>query len=146
MEHSRKHLKEASFLVLLFAAFSLIRMTVEVLVTGFGTGDNALGVSRELVIATMIALFVIGFILLIPQIYVGVRGIKIAKAPEAKKGHIVWAVILLVFSVFGIFSPISNIMANVSVLDNMIALCDQLLDVIVYCMYIKYSTQVLKSI
>jgi hypothetical protein len=121
-------------------------MTVEVLVTGFGTGDNTLGVSRELVIATMIALFVISLILLIPQIYVGVRGIKIAKAPEAKKGHIVWAVILLVFSVFGIFSPISNIMANVSVLDNMIALCDQLLDVIVYCMYIKYSTQVLKSI
>ena len=145
MSNSRNHLKEASFLVLLFTAFSFIRMIIQVFV-GFEADPTQVGVSHEIIVATMIVVFVVGLILLLPQLYVGVKGMKIAKNPTSSKGHIVWAVILLVFSAFGIISTVTSIAEQINVVDNVITLVDHALDVIVYCMYIKYANRVLKGI
>ena len=145
MSISRNHLKEASFLVLLFTAFSFIRMIIQ-LFFGFEADPTQLGVSHEIIVATMIVMFVVGLILLLPQLYVGVKGMKIAKNPTSSKGHIVWAVILLVFSAFGIISTVTSIAEQINVVDNVITLVDHALDVIVYCMYIKYANRVLKGI
>ncbi len=145
MSNSRNHLKEASFLVLLFTAFSFIRMIIQLFV-GFEADPTQVGVSHEIIVATMIVVFVVGLILLLPQLYVGVKGMKIAKNPTSAKGHIVWAVILLVFSAFGIIATVSSIAEQVNVVDNVITLVDHALDVIVYCMYIKYANRVLKGI
>ena len=144
MSISRNHLKEASFLVLLFTAFSFIRMIIQLFV-GFEADPTQVGVSHEIIVATMIVVFVVGLILLLPQLYVGVKGMKIAKNPTSSKGHIVWAVILLVFSAFGIISTVTSIAEQINVVDNVITLVDHALDVIVYCMYIKYANQVLKG-
>lgn len=145
MSISRNHLKEASFLVLLFTAFSFIRMIIQVFV-GFEADPTQVGVSHEIIVVTMIVMFVVGLILLLPQLYVGVKGMKIAKNPTSSKGHIVWAVILLVFSAFGIISTVTSIAEQLNVVDNVITLVDHALDVIVYCMYIKYANRVLKGI
>ena len=145
MSISRNHLKEASFLVLLFTAFSFIRMIIQLFV-GFEADPTQVGVSHEIIVVTMIVMFVVGLILLLPQLYVGVKGIKIAKKPTSSKGHIVWAVILLVFSAFGIISTVTSIAEQINVVDNVITLVDHALDVIVYCMYIKYANRVLKGI
>lgn len=145
MSISRNHLKEASFLVLLFTAFSFIRMIIQLFV-GFEADPTQVGVSHEIIVATMIVVFVVGLILLLPQLYVGVKGMKIAKNPTSSKGHIVWAVILLVFSAFGIISTVTSIAEQINVVDNVITLVDHALDVIVYCMYIKYANRVLKGI
>ena len=145
MSISRNHLKEASFLVLLFTAFSFIRMIIQLFV-GFEADPTQVGVSHEIIVATMIVVFVVGLILLLPQLYVGVKGMKIAKNPTSSKGHIVWAVILLVFSAFGIIATVSSIVEQVNVVDNVITLVNHALDVIVYCMYIKYANRVLKGI
>jgi hypothetical protein len=145
MSNSRNHLKEASFLVLLFTAFSFIRMIIQLFV-GFEADPTQVGVSHEIIVVTMIVMFVVGLILLLPQLYVGVKGMKIAKNPTSSKGHIVWAVILLVFSAFGIISTVTSIAEQINVVDNVITLVDHALDVIVYCMYIKYANRVLKGI
>ena len=145
MNNSRNHLKEASFLVLLFTAFSFIRMIIQIFV-GFEVDPAQVGASHELVVVAMIVTFVISLILLLPQLYVGVKGMKIAKNPTSSKGHIVWAVILLIFSAFGIISTVSSIAEQINVIDNVITLVDHALDVIVYCMYIKYANRVLKGI
>ena len=145
MSNSRNHLKEASFLVLLFTAFSFIRMIIQLFV-GFEADPTQVGVSHEIIVVTMIVMFVVGLILLLPQLYVGVKGMKIAKNPTSAKGHIVWAVILLVFSAFGIISTVTSIAEQINVVDNVITLVDHALDVIVYCMYIKYANRVLKGI
>ena len=145
MSISRNHLKEASLLVLLFTAFSFIRMIIQVFV-GFEADPTQVGVSHEIIVVTMIVMFVVGLILLLPQLYVGVKGMKIAKNPTSSKGHIVWAVILLVFSAFGIISTVTSIAEQINVVDNVITLVDHALDVIVYCMYIKYANRVLKGI
>ena len=146
MNNSRNHLKEASFLVLLFTAFSFTRMIIEFFVVGFEVDPTQVGVSHEIIVATMIVVFVVGLILLLPQLYVGVKGMKIAKNPTSSKGHIVWAVILLGFSAFGIISTVTSIAEQINVVDNVITLIDHALDVIVYCMYIKYANRVLKGI
>ena len=146
MNNSRRHLKEASFLVLLFTAFSLIRMLIQFFVVGFDIDPEQAGASPELVMVTIIVAFVIGMLLLLPQLYVGLRGMKIAKNPTSTKGHIVWAVILLIFSAFGIISTVSSIAEQVNIVDNIITLFDHALDVIVYCMYINYATRVLKGV
>lgn len=145
MSISRNHLKEASFLVLLFTAFSFIRMIIQLFV-GFEADPTQVGVSHEIIVVTMIIMFVVGLILLLPQLYVGVKGMKIAKNPTSSKGHIVWAVILLVFSAFGIIFTVTSIAEQINVVDNVITLVDHALDVIVYCMYIKYANRVLKGI
>ena len=145
MSNSRNHLKEASFLVLLFTAFSFIRMIIQLFV-GFEADPTQVGVSHEIIVATMIVMLVVGMILLLPQLYVGVKGMKIAKNPTSSKGHIVWAVILLAFSAFGIIATVSSIAEQVNVVDNVITLVNHALDVIVYCMYIKYANRVLKGI
>ena len=145
MSNSRNHLKEASFLVLLFTAFSFIRIIIQLFV-GFEADPTQVGVSHEIIVATMIVMLVVGLILLLPQLYVGVKGMKIAKNPTSSRGHIVWAVILLVFSAFGIIATVSSIVEQVNVVDNVITLVNHALDVIVYCMYIKYANRVLKGI
>ena len=145
MNNSRNHLKEASFLVLLFTAFSFVRMIIQLFV-GFDVDPTQAGVSHEIIVVAKIVVLVVGLILLLPQLYVGVKGMKIAKNPTSSKGHIVWAVILLIFSAFGIISTVSSIAEQINVLDNVITLVDHALDVIVYCMYIKYANRVLKGI
>ena len=146
MNNSRRHLKEASFLVLIFTALSFIRMAIQCFVVGFEVDPAEVGASHELVVVMMVVMFVISMVLLLPQLYVGVRGMKIAKNPTSTKGHIVWAVILLIFSAFGIISTVSSIAEQVNILDNVITLFDHALDVIVYCMYIKYANRVLKGV
>jgi hypothetical protein len=120
-------------------------MIIQVFV-GFEADPTQVGVSHEIIVVTMIVMFVVGLILLLPQLYVGVKGMKIAKNPTSSKGHIVWAVILLIFSAFGIIATVSSIAEQVNVVDNVITLVDHALDVIVYCMYIKYANRVLKGI
>jgi uncharacterized membrane protein YhaH (DUF805 family) len=121
-------------------------MIIQFFVVGFEVDPAQVGVSHELVVVAMIVTFVISLILLLPQLYVGVKGMKIAKNPTSSKGHIVWAVILLVFTAFGVISTVSSIAEQINVIDNVITLVDHALDVIVYCMYIKYAIRVLKGI
>lgn len=146
MEKSRKYLKEASVLVLLFTAFTLIRMMFELFLVPPTIDPEQTGFSSEVILITTIVLFVINLVLLIPQIFVGVRGLKIAKTPASTKGHIVWAVILLVFAALAFVSTIFDLAGSKNIIDDIIALADHALDVTVYCMYIKYARKVLQGV
>ena len=146
MNSSRRHLREASFLVLLFTAFTLIRLAVRFFVVGFDVDPSQVSASREIIMIATIILFVINLLFLIPQTYVGIRGIKIAENPVSTKGHIVWAVILLSFAVFSIIHTSIGIAESEKLTDSIFVLADHTLDVIVYCMYIKYANQVLKGV
>jgi hypothetical protein len=88
---------------------------------------------------------VVGFILLLPQTYVGIKGMKISNKPGSSKAHIVWAVILAALSVIGIFSPVSELIRGVDVSGNVLAVVDMALDVIIYIEYINYANKVMKA-
>ena len=145
MMNARKNLKWLSAVVLALAGLSFIRVIWDAFFTEINTAALPEGATEGLVLAAQIALCVVGIILLLPQIYVGVKGLKIAEKPDNSKAHIVWATILTVISVIGILSPVSDLLKGGNVADNVVAIIDMATDVAVYIAYITYAKQVLKA-
>ena len=113
MNKNRKTLKEYSVIILIFAALSLIRMIVDVCVHGFDfTGLNVEGVTEEFVKVAVIISFVLALVLLIPDVYVGVKGIKEANAPTGARAHIVWALVLAILSAIATVSAIIDVASD----------------------------------
>ena len=103
MEQSRKHLKTSSFLVLVFTlatVLSLISglMDINNATIPDGAQDNILGITKTLLMA-------ISGILLLPQIYVAIKGIKIANNPNSSRFHIAVATIVFIFTLMSLVSP-----------------------------------------
>ena len=142
MEQSKKYLKITSIFVLLYAAFTLIYVVAELI---FGEFTNDETVTEGTVMAAKILLLVITFVMLLPQAYIGIKGLRIAKNPDSSKGHIIWAIILLVFAILSCIEPISNIIKQSGVGENVTSLGNCLVEVALYFEYIKYARDVSKS-
>ena len=145
MEKNKKNLKVLSILILALAVYSLIRIVLSVFSIDLNPEDLTDGASATLLLIGQIFVCVVSFILLIPQIFVGIKGIKVSNNPDSSKAHIVWAVILTVLSVIGILSPASELIKGVAVLDNLLAVVDMVLDAIIYIEYINFANKVMKA-
>ena len=145
MEKNKKNLKILSILILALAVYSLIRIVLSVFSIDLNPEDLTDGASATLLLIGQIFVCVVSFILLIPQIFVGIKGIKVSNNPDSSKAHIVWAVILTVLSVIGILSPASELIKGVAVLDNLLAVADMALDAIIYIEYINYAKKLVKA-
>ena len=145
MEKNKKNLKILSILILALAVYSLIRIVLSVFSIDLNPEDLTDGASATLLLIGQIFVCVVSVILLIPQIFVGIKGIKVSNNPDSSKAHIVWAVILTVLSVIGILSPASELIKGVAVLDNLLAVADMALDAIIYREYINYAKKLVKA-
>jgi uncharacterized membrane protein len=145
MEKNKKNLKILSILILALAVYSLIRIVLSVFSIDLNPEDLTDGASATHLLIGQIFVCVVSVILLIPQIFVGIKGIKVSNNPDSSKAHIVWAVILTVLSVIGILSPASELIKGVAVLDNLLAVADMALDVIIYIEYINYAKKLVKA-
>ena len=103
-----------------------------------GAPDNILMITR-IILLSVSALF------LIPQVYVGLKGIFIAKNPTSSKGHIVWAWILLGIDVLSLISPIIGFVNNGDTGNSIGTILSLLLEITIYIEYIKYATDVSKG-
>ena len=142
MEQSRKNLKIMSVVVLIFAACSLVHMAAALIFNAISVSTLPAGISPD-----MIKLIVAGvtILLLLPQVYVGLRGLQIAKNPVATKGHIIWAVILFVLSALSIIDPIVGIVTNNNVSGNISMVLGVALELFVFYDFIKYANEVLNE-
>jgi uncharacterized membrane protein len=145
MEKNKKNLKILSILILALAVYSLIRIVLSVFSIDLNPEDLTDGASATHLLIGQIFVCVVSVILLIPQIFVGIKGIKVSNNPDSSKAHIVWAVILTVLSVIGILSPASELIKGVAVLDNLLAVADMALDAIIYIEYINYAKKLVKA-
>ena len=145
MEKNKKNLKILSILILALAVYSLIRIVLSVFSIDLNPEDLTDGASATHLLIGQIFVCVVSVILLIPQIFVGIKGIKVSNNPDSSKVHIVWAVILTVLSVIGILSPASELIKGVAVLDNLLAVADMALDAIIYIEYINYAKKLVKA-
>ena len=145
MTNAKKNLKLMSIVILALAAFTLIRLGVSVFAIDFGGADLPEGVTSGAILAAQIGVLVFSFLLLLPQIYVGVKGMKIAEKPDRSKTHIVWATVLAVLSVIALISPIMNLIQVGNLAGNFVELIDLVTDAAVYIAYIAYAKQVLKA-
>ena len=145
MELSRKNLKVSSIVVLIFAALTLIQVIFGVIFGEFNSAEIPEGAPDNILMITRIILLSVSALFLIPQVYVGLKGIFIAKNPTSSKGHIVWAWILLGIDVLSLISPIIGLVNNGDTGNSIGTILSLLLEITIYIEYIKYAIDVSKG-
>ena len=146
MEQTRKYLKLSSIAVLALAGFSMLQVISELLFGELGNATIPEGAPDNILLITQIFLFSFALLLTLPSIYIGIKGIRIAKRPNSSKGHIVWAIILLVFATLSLISPIVDFINNGFKQGNISEFFSIAVEVVVFFDYIKYAIAVRKTI
>ena len=146
MENAKKNLKTFSILVLVLAAYALVMLVLNAIKLGSTPVDVPDGTPQIAVdIAKYIAIGVSGLMLL-PRVYIGVKGLKIANDPEnAGKAHIIWAVILLVFSVLALISPLTELFKGGDILVKIGDLAMAVLEAAAFLGYLDSARRVAKG-
>ena len=127
--------------MLILAGLTFARILLELIFTDFNA-SAAEGVTKEFWVAAVIIVAAISFLLLLPQIYIGIKGIKVTKNPDSSKGHIVWVVILLVISIIGLVAYVVEAIKTGAFKDNISVIANMLLDVAIYSSYLEYAKKV----
>lgn len=105
MQKSRKSLKISSIAILILAASDLLEIFANI-IYGFDNVAIPEGAPENIILITQITLAVMSFLLLLPWVYVGVKGLKEAKNPTSARAHIVWGIILTVIEIIGVISAV----------------------------------------
>lgn len=136
MEKNRKILKECSIVILAIVALNLVMGIVNLCVNGLPNADQIPeGMSAELVKIVAIIALVVGFILLFPQIYLGLKGLKIAGGEAVtSKAPLNWAIVLAVLAAISAISSISNLVKAFNA-DTLISVLTQVVDVVFFAYY-----------
>jgi hypothetical protein len=142
MTKSRTQLKIASIIVLIFTALSLFNIVAGLVFGELPEAEMPEGAPENLLLITQIFVLVITAIMLIPQVYVGVKGIKVANKPTSSKAHIIWAIILLAFAAGALATPISAIVTMEYVVSNVFSIISIAAEIVVFLIYIKSATAV----
>ncbi len=145
MEKTKKHLQVSSIVILIFSALALLRTVPAFLFGDLSNTPLPEGAPKVVLLVGRIVLALVTLAFLAPQFYVGVKGLRMAKAPNASKAHIVWAVILLVFGILSLLDPVLSIVALEKVAYNVGVLTSTLIEVIVYFFYIKSAGALRKA-
>lgn len=151
MEQSRKNLKNVSVIVLALAALSLIDILYGLFFGDMnGELNNATvpeGASGNVILITQIFILVVSVLMLLPQAYIGIKGLKIAKEPDSSIGHIIWGVISVAFTVAGLLSPLAALLqGDGNAFGNVADFLSISVDVAVLVGYVKFAIEVRKGI
>ena len=146
MEQSRKYLKLSSIAVLALALFSMLQLVSELLFGDINQAAIPEGAPDNILLITRIILFAVAFLLVLPNIYIGIKGMKIAKKPSASKVHIVWAIILLAFACLSIIEPVVTCVSDGMKYENISAVLSIAVEITVFFEYIKYAMDVRKNV
>ena len=103
MEQSRKHLKISSIIVLIFTLASIFNLIAGIIDLNSATIPD--GAPDNIVTITKTVLIVVSGIVLLPQIYIGLKGLKVSLNPDSSKLHIIVATFVFVFSLLSLISP-----------------------------------------
>ena len=147
MDKSRSRLQEAGIVILFLAGISFIRTIVD-MILGFRNleVDAAKGITEGVIIAAIIVVGVLGILILLPQLYIGVKGIKAAADPSISiKTATLWAKILLVVCVICLAAPIASIINTGRVIDNALELADLCIDIAAFYYFIYAAKGVAKA-
>ena len=145
MEKARKNLKITSIVLLIMAGSTMLNILGEIFFGELNRSAVPEGAPANILLIAKIILLVISTLLLWPQVYVAVKGIKIAKNPVATKRHIFWATVLLVLSVLGLISPVLELLRSEGVYQNVGSILSMLIEVCLYYEYRKYAKEIAKA-
>ena len=146
MEQKRKNLKVVSAIVLVFTGLTFLRTAVGYLFTDQGIAILPDGSSVILQLIVRLIMVAVTLVFVLPQIYVGVKGLRIAKNPAPAKAHVVWAWILLVIAILGLIEPVTAVLQPGGLAGNVVALIIGLLSIVIYFAYIRCARAVAKAL
>jgi uncharacterized membrane protein YhaH (DUF805 family) len=144
MEKARKNLRISSIVILIFAGLSLINIVAQLIWGDFSNAPIPDGSSDSILLIAKTVLLGVSLLLLIPDVYIGVKGLKAAKNPSSSKEHIVWATILFVLSIIALISPILGLFSSDSVRESISAILSCLVQILIYFEYIRDAKRVAK--
>ena len=143
MNQAKKRLKFISECILILLAVSFVKSILEIFLTDVTIDD----VSESLIITSKIIIgLLLTAIIFIPQLYIGVRGLKIAKNPNSSKAHIVWAVIFAGFAILSIISAIVGMVNTGDIARNIFGIVNGGIDLAMYSCYIVFAKQVFDEV
>ena len=146
MEQKRKNLKVVSAIVLVFTGLTFLRTAVGYLFTDQGIAILPDGSSVILQLIVRLIMVAVTLVFVLPQIYVGVKGLRIAKNPAPAKAHVVWAWILLVIAILGLIEPVTAVLQPGGLAGNVVALIIGLISIVIYFAYIRCARAVAKAL
>ena len=151
MEQARKKLKTSSIIVLALAGLSLLNLIFGIFFGDLNTElNNATipdGSPDNVILIAKIFVLVVSILMLLPQLYIGLKGLKMAKKPDASRGHIVWGIILVVFTAMGLLSPLAAFLqGGADAFANVAEFMSIAVDVFVLYELVKYARAVRKAV
>ena len=149
MEKAKKNLLVLSILILATTALSLIMncitaFTGGLVVTQLPTDAEQLGLTLDVYQILAYVTFGITLLVFLPNVFVGLRGIKMSNAPEKTKGHIIWAIILLASSVVTVLTHIPQAISAPN-FNHIWTTIDKAIDVLVFGAYAYYAILVYRE-
>ena len=88
----------------------------------------------------------VSVLILLPQVYIGLKGLKMAKEPDSSIGHIVWGVIVTAFTAMGLISAfVAFVQGNGVAFANVAQFLSIAVDVAILVGYVKLAIAVRKE-
>ena len=132
--------------MLALAVFSLLQIVSKLLYGELNNDVIPEGAPENILPITKIVLFSVALLLTLPNIYIGIKGLRIAKKPNSSKGHIVWAIILLVFASLSLIEQGVGFIHDGFKFENISAFCSSVVEVTVFVEYIRLAIAVRKTV
>jgi len=146
MEKNRKELKAFSILILVVVALELIRAIVGLCVNGIPkVTEIPEGMTEDMVQISSIIAFALSLAIFIPQIYVAIKGIKVANGEASGKAHMIWAVILAILAGVSVVSGISGLFKEFN-FDAVMDLLGPAIDFLMFALYYVYARKIAKGL
>lgn len=144
----RKKLHDYSLVMILLAVLgtlNFVSTAVSILIDGT-VRDAFASVDAEILLPVKIVfgiLAVLMVFLTLAEAFIGIKGLRISREPNADRGHIVASKIFLVINVLAVVSLVASLINNeAAVADTVITLANAILDIIVYIYFIKSANAV----
>lgn len=147
MGSPKKLLKIYSFVILGLAVLTLASIILEL---RSGEINNAMlpdGASETVLTIAKGVILVISLIFLLPQLYLGIKGLRVAENPDSSRGHIICSMVLLILDVLTLVSPLIGLVKQDgdSSGENLRSIAGSLASAVVYYEYYKYAKEVYKQ-
>lgn len=142
MEQTRKNLKITSIGILIYSAFSLLSLVLEIFFGEINKAAIPADSPENILLITKIILLTFSVLLFLPELYIGIKGLKMAKDPDSSRAHIIWATIIFVLACIALISPLSSILSGGSVKSNLRSITSVAVDIALYGEYIRIAKAV----
>ena len=124
----------------------MLQIVSELLYGEFNNAAIPEGAPENILLITKIFVFSVSLLLTLPNVYIGIKGLRIAKKPNSSKGHIVWAIILLALASLSLIEQGVSFIHDGFKFENVSAICSIVLEVAVFVEYIRFAIAVRKTV